>query len=351
MESPLDSTPALFQVVIAVAFVAGGLLLGLLMGRVLLGRLDRLTCRAGWGWCAALVRALRGLPQLWLALLGLYLGAAALPLAESAFEVVETFLTVLAILSATWLLGRLVVALVGLYTARPDRPFPAGSIFANLAGGLVAILGLLVVLEYLGISIAPMLTALGVGGLAVALALQDTLSNLFAGFHILASRELRPGDFVRLETGEEGYVEDITWRSTAIRELPGNLLVIPNARLAKANFRNYDLPEKPTRVLLALGVSYDSDLPRVEEVTLEVARHTVREVTGGDPEYEPLVRFHTFGDHSIDFNVIIQVAEFTDSFPVKHELVKRLHRRYAEEGIRIPFPIRTVLLEGTGTRE
>lgn len=345
MESPLNASPSLAQALTALAFLAGGLLLGILVGRLLLGRLDRLACRTGWGWCGALFRALRGLPQVWFMLVGLFLAAAALPLSSAAMDALERVLTLLAILSVTWLIGRLVVGLLGLYTGRAEGAPPISSIFANLAGVLVAILGVLVALEYLGISIAPMLTALGVGGLAVALALQDTLSNLFAGFHIIASRELRPGDFVRLETGEEGYVEDITWRSTVIRELPGNLLVIPNARVAKGNFRNYYLPQKPTRVLLGLGVSYASDLPRVEEVTLEVARETVREVTGGDPEYEPLVRFHTFSDFSIDLNVIIQVSEFTDSFPVKHELVKRLHRRYAEEGIQIPFPIRTVRME------
>jgi small-conductance mechanosensitive channel len=351
MESPLTSTPTLTQAFTALAFIVGGVVLGFLVGRVLLGRLDQLACRAGWGWCAALTRALRSMPQIWLLLLGIYLAAAALPLTGTVFEVVERLVIVVAILSATWLLGRLAVGLIGYYTGRTETPLPASSIFANLAGVLVAILGLLVALEYLGISIAPMLTALGVGGLAVALALQDTLSNLFAGFHIIASRELRPGDFVRLESGEEGYVVDINWRSTVIRELPGNLLVIPNARVAKGNFRNYHLPEKPTRILLAVGVSYESDLPRVEEVTLEVARETMREVSGGDPDYEPLVRFHTFGDFSIDFNLVIQVREFTDSFSVKHELVKRLHRRYAEEGITIPFPIRTVQLQGATERE
>ena len=94
-------------------------------------------------------------------------------------------------------------------------------------------------LNAVGVSITPIITALGVGGLAMALALQDTLSNLFAGIHILAEHTIRIGDFIRLETGQEGYVEDISWRTTRIRMLPNNMVIVPNSKLAQSVVVNY----------------------------------------------------------------------------------------------------------------
>lgn len=182
------------------------------------------------------------------------------------------------------------------------------------------------------------------GGLAVALALQDTLANLFAGIHILASRKVQPGDFIRLDSGEEGYVVDINWRNTTIRQLPNNMVMVPNARLAGAILVNYHRPVEEMSVLVQVGVAYDSDLEQVERVTIDVARDVLREVEGGVPGFDPFIRFHTFGDFSVDFTVILRAREFTDQYLITHEFVKRLHRRYRAEEIEIPFPIRTVEL-------
>ncbi len=125
-----------------------------------------------------------------------------------------------------------------------------------------------------------MLTALGVGGLAVALALQDTLANLFAGIHILASKTVQPGDYIRLSSGEEGYVEDINWRQTTVRALSNNLVVIPNGQLAKTNMTNFMRPEQQLTILVQVGVAYDSDLEHVERVTTEVVAEVMTEITG-----------------------------------------------------------------------
>ncbi len=148
-------------------------------------------------------------------------------------------------------------------------------------------IGFLVVLQTLGVSIAPLLTALGVGGLAVALALQDTLANLFAGVHILASKTVQPGDYIRLSSGEEGYVVDINWRQTTVRQLSNNLVVIPNGQLAKTNMTNYTRPEQQLTILVQVGVSYDSDLDQVERVTTEVIAETMRDVAGASRSTSP----------------------------------------------------------------
>lgn len=246
------------------------------------------------------------------------------------------------VLSVSWVIGSVLTRSLRLYAGRMELPTPGTSLTENLIRVTVVGLGVLVLLSNLGISIAPLLTALGVGSLAVALALQDTLSNLFAGFYILVSRQIQIGDYIKLDSNHEGYVLDIGWRATRIKELPGNLIIIPNAKLSQAIVTNYNGPDKDLAVLLQVGVAYGSDLSRVEQVTIEVARDVMREVEGGVPEFDPFIRFHTFGDSSINFTVILRAKEFVSQHLLKHEIIKRLHIRYQQEGIEIPFPQRVL---------
>ena len=212
--------------------------------------------------------------------------------------------------------------------------------FAKTLDGLSG--PILVILQSLGISIAPVLTALGVGGLAVALALQETLSNLFAGLQILAARQIKPGDYVHLDSGEEGYVTDVTWRNTTIRAIPNNMIIVPNSKLASTILTNYHQPAKEMLVYVEVGVHYDSDLEHVERVTLEVARDTQTTVEGARRDHEPRIRYNQFGDSGIIFKVVLSAEEFYDSYELTHQFVKRLKRRYNEEGIIIPFNMVTL---------
>ncbi|MFQ5736439.1 MAG: mechanosensitive ion channel family protein [Thermodesulfobacteriota bacterium] len=204
-------------------------------------------------------------------------------------------------------------------------------------------LGGLIILNGLGISITPILTALGVGGLAVALALQDTLSNLFAGMHILMEMPVRVGDYIKLDSGEEGFVSDIGWRTTRIRQLANNIIIVPNSKLAQSNITNYYLPERRMSLLISIGVSYDCDPERVEEVLLEEAKAAASHIPGLLADPPPFIRFIPgFGDSSLDFTLICQVSEFVDQYLAQHELRKRIFKRFKKEGIEIPFPQRTV---------
>jgi small-conductance mechanosensitive channel len=227
------------------------------------------------------------------------------------------------------------------------------SLSQNLAQGLVLIVGALGVLkEIFGVGIAPLLTALGVGGLAVALALQDTLSNLFAGFYVAVAGQVRLGDYIKLNTGEEGYVADITWRSTIIKSLAGNLIIVPNTKLAQAIVTNYHLPEKRMSASLQVSVSYDSDPDAVLRALLEVAMQGVREIPGLLAEPAPSAAFDPgFGDSGLGFTVAFWVEEFAGQFAVRNELRKRILRRFRAEGIKIPYPTRTVRLEGSGSEK
>jgi small-conductance mechanosensitive channel len=210
---------------------------------------------------------------------------------------------------------------------------------------LIFSIGALIILQSVGISITPLVTALGIGGLAVALALQPTLSNLFAGLQIIISKQVEVGDYVQLDSGQKGYVTDVSWRNTKIRELPNNLIVVPNSKLADSIVTNFNQPQKEMSVLVKCGVSYDSDLEKVEKVTIDVAKKVLKKIQGGESEFEPFIRFHTFGDSSIDFSVILRVKEFVNKYLIRHEFIKALHKRYNKEGINIPFPIRTVYMK------
>ncbi|MEV7792009.1 mechanosensitive ion channel family protein [Streptomyces sp. NPDC087512] len=326
-----------------IALAAG--LLGAFLLRMLLRWLGRHAERTRWSGDDVVVDALRTVVP-WAAVSGGVAGAAAaLPLTRTVQHNVNQVLTVLLIFVVTVSAARVIAGLVRTVTTSRSGVAGSATIFVNITRVLVLAIGFLVVLQTLGISIAPMLTALGVGGLAVALALQDTLANLFAGIHILASKTVQPGDYIKLSSGEEGYVEDINWRQTTVRALSNNLVVIPNGQLAKTNMTNFMRPEQRLTILVQAGVSYDSDLEHVERVTTEVVSEVMTEITGAVPEHEPAVRFHTFGDSRIGFTVILGVGEFSDQYRIKHEFIKRLHKRYREEGIRIPAPARTVALQ------
>jgi small-conductance mechanosensitive channel len=179
--------------------------------------------------------------------------------------------------------------------------------------------------------------------------LQDTLSNLFAGFYVSVAGQVRLGDYIKLSSGEAGYVTDITWRSTTIRALGSNLIIIPNAKLAQAIVTNYYLPDRRVSVSIPVNVSYTSDPEQVERVLLEESRNGVGAIAGLLAEPAPSVQLIPgFGDSTLNFTLGCYVAEFADQFPVQHELRKRILRRFRADGIEMPYPTRTVYVREQG---
>ncbi len=251
-------------------------------------------------------------------------------------------LSALAILLATIVGARLAGSLVRRALARSGGIVPATSIFVNITRIFVVMLGGVFVLAALGISITPVITALGVGGLAVALALQDTLGNLFAGLQIVASKQIRPGDYLLLDTTQEGTVVDVAWRTTTLRTQSDNLVIVPNGKLAQAIVTNYRLPAEPLSVFIEFGVSYGSDLDRVEAIAADVAAEVMAEMQPELTDRAPVVRFKSFGDSQILGLVVLRVPEYVDQYPLRSAFIKRLHARFATESIHFPFPTRTV---------
>jgi small-conductance mechanosensitive channel len=274
----------------------------------------------------------------WLILLGIYFaGLVLLPL--NIVSNISRILISLFIISLAISISKILCGLIKIYSDRLQTTLAMSGLTQSISRTVIFIIGFLMILNTFGISITPLLTTLGIGGLAVALALQDTLSNFFSGFHIILAKQIKIGDYIKLESGEEGYVVDISWRTTKIRMLPNNIILIPNSKLAQTIITNYYLPEREMAVLVQVGVHYESDLKEVERITVEVGKEVMREVTGGVSEFEPFIRYHTFADFSINFTVILRAREFVDQYLVKHEFIKRLHKKFTEKGIVIPFPI------------
>jgi len=259
---------------------------------------------------------------------------------------VEHRLTVLAaaliILPLTVGLSRASIILLRHALSRSATGWHVTTLTAATIRILWAIPGLLVLLNLLNISLAPALTALGVGGIAVSLALKDTLANLFSGFYISMAGNIHKGDYIRLDSGQEGFVEDVTWRITTLRTLQNNLVVIPNSKLSEALVTNYSFPEPRMALPIPLSVSYGEDIDRVERVVLEEVQ-AASDIEGLLLEPPPVVRFNPgFGDSSLNLTLIVHVSDFTKQFPVQDALRRRILARFRREGIQIPFPIRTL---------
>ena len=291
------------------------------------------------------VRSLKTPSIFWALALGIYAGISLSDIPETYLRYINKSIIVIIIFSVTIALSNLSGRLFKRYIQRSNVPIPATGLGHGIVKGSILVIGLLIILAVLGISIAPLITALGIGGLAIALALQDSLANFFAGVHILVEKSVRVGDFIKLESDEKGYVMDITWRTTRVRMLPNNIVVIPNRKLAQSIVTNYYLPEKRMSLLIPVGVSYASDPEQVERILLEEAKKGTEEIPGLLKDYEPFVRFIPgFGDSALEFTLICQVREFVDQYLAQHELRKRIFKRFKQEGIDIPFPHRTVYL-------
>lgn len=326
-----------FQSALPVGLVAGSLLLGLLLQRFVYRRVRKAAREMGPGWGDILVRALRGVVVVWAVLSGLAVAFRVATLPAAVFLLLERAVIMAAILSVTVFAARAASGLTELYLTKAAG-IPS-TIFRNLAVIVVGIVGFLVVLDEVGIPIAPIITALGIGGLAFALALQDSLASLFAGLNILMSKNIRRGDYIRLTSGEEGTVNDITWSSTTLRTLENHLIIIPNKKLTASILANYDLPEKPQALLVEVKLGYAADLERAERVLVEEARAALRGTPGGVPDFEPFVRFNALDDFNVRATVILRVAGFVEQYRVRHEFLKRVRTRFRSEGIEDPFPV------------
>ena len=342
MESIASAPAAFWQWVPALATIAGSFLLGYLVRLLVVRKLRAAAAATATLLDDILIDALgRRLPN-WFALAGIMTGARLSPMQEQHIVRVDKVCGALFVLSLAFAAAHLATALLETHVGK-DKTGPAvTSVSRTILQMLIVGVGLLIMLANLGISIAPILTALGVGSLAVALALQPMLSNLFAGLNLAVTRPIRVGDMISLDNGMKGQVQDIGWRTTRILEQSNNLIIVPNNRISDMVLVNHTMPNPSQALVLQVGVAYESDLEMVERVFLEEAQQTASQVPGALSEPAPQVRFESFGESAIGVQVIVRVLDFRDRLQVAHELIKRIKIRCDREGIVIPPPRRAL---------
>ena len=320
-----------------------GIVLGMIFKQVVHTRLKKAALTSEWEGDDIILHAVESQIVLWFFWAALSLALRDVEIAEPFGLYISNFLIIILMASITHAAAKLIVGLLDLWSKKQGGGFPSTTMFTNFVWITVYSIGLLVILDALDISIAPMLTALGIGGLAVSLALKDTLTDVFAGLHILLSKKVQPGDFVSLDSGEMGYIQNITWRNTKMLERTNNIIHIPNTKLSKAIIKNYDSGDPSFSVKIPVGVGYDSDLDVVERVVMEVANDLHQNMDEMNKQSTPSFKFRGFGQSSIDFMVYFRGNKYGDQNPIIHAFVKKLHKRFNEEGIEIPFPMRTVI--------
>jgi len=280
---------------------------------------------------------------IWFLALGVDVGSRWAPLTPTQYLWLDRAIGAVFIFSISVGLSSLLTGLLSRRTAPGLEIIPVNSLIQNLIRMVVLGLGLLVILGQMGVAIAPLLTALGVGSLAVALALQPTLTNLFAGLNILLSHQVRVGDFVEMEAGQTGVVTDIGWRSTTVEELAGNTYVIPNARFSEMVVKNYNLPSAENALPVEIRFAPTVDLDRAEVITREVAKDVQRSSAGAIHDYEPGIVYKSLSDTGVVLAVVLRVRDYRDRGAVASDLIKKLYRRYGESGIELSVAPRHVV--------
>ncbi len=318
--------------------IALGVALGLLVIRkILLGSLKRWTRSPYANFDDLFIAVLRGPSFYWCFAIGIYVGIELSELSPKYAHPLHQAISAIVILSMAVAISNLAVLVFQrMVAASTDQPQSSGLMVGLLKGSIITI-GILVILSVLGISIAPLLTALGVGGLAVALALKDTLENLFAGIYLITDRTIRVGDYIKLETGQEGRVEDIGWRTTRIRLSELSTVITPNSKLSQSLVTNFCLPDKRVVANLVFSLENSTDPQKVEEILLSTVHKSTEDVIGVLPVPEPTVRLGQSSQPGLmDFTLSFHVRDFNDVGFAKHELRKRVYAEFRRSQISLP---------------
>lgn len=286
--------------------------------------------------------AVKGLPVAWCTGIGLYWTVNSLKfINQTVTFLFSCLLYAVIILSLTRVVARTVSGMLDLHIKYSQDNTKATSLLSNIVSFVIYSTGIIIVMQYLGISVTPILTALGVGGMAIALGLQDTLASIFAGIYIILSKQLQIYDYVKLGNGEIGQVVDITWRFTKVRSLANNIIIVPNKNISSSTMTNYNMPQEEIAITLVVGVSYDSDLELVEKVSIEAAREALN-IVEGKIDFEPVILFQELSDSSIKLSINMKSKDFLHQGTITHEAIKSLIHKYREKNIKIPYPIRTI---------
>lgn len=294
--------------------------------------------------------ALQGLPISMCLIIGLYwIVNTADYLPEGLVRIFSYLLFMVVVITLTRVVERTLSGFIS-WKLESSGDFTSSSLLHTVFKVVIYASSALIILNELGISIAPIVTAMGVGGMAIAFGVQDIVANVISGFFLIMFKQVKINDFIKLSSGIEGRVTDINFRFTTVTPAAdGNIVVVPNKDIAGSVITNFSLPRDDVGIVIPIGVGYESDLDLVERVTLEVARDVQRRFDDYNPNdvsspLHPAVLYQEFGESSINFLAVLHASVYTKQLKIKHEFIKEITRRYREENINIPFPIRTVLM-------
>lgn len=273
-------------------------------------------------------------------IVGIKFALSVLPFSEKAFNLIHQILSSLVFVVCFLIAYRIFFILVdqGLKHKAKRTHVPLNEGLFNLIIGtikvLVVITCILSVLSFWGVEIGPVLAGLGIGGIAIGLALQPTLSNLFGGISMILDKSVRVGDVVDLGAGVSGKILKIGLRSTKIRTFDNELMIVPNSKLSTENIHNIAQPEPQVRVVIPFGVSYGSDVEKVKKIVLS----EVKKVANLKKDMEPYVKFIEMGASSLNFKAYFFVESFENRFDAIDEANTKIYNALNKAGIEIPFP-------------
>ena len=340
-----------FAVILVVA-----LAIARVSGKVINFAKHRLAVKSKTNFDDILLESIKGPIQVGIMLVALYIGMSYLPVLDPYAAEMNTGFAILFPFYIAYFASRIVGGVIQWYgtdiasktKSQVDDQFLP--IVKKAAYGAIFGIMLVVMLSQLGVRVETVIAAMGIGGLAVALALQPTLANFFSGVHMVLDRPIRIGDYVELDSMDKGTVLDIGWRSTKIRTYANNIVVIPNTKLADSKIINYSVPDPSVGFYVDCGVAYDSDLEKVEKVAIETAKEIMAK-HNGDENFTPFVRFREFGASSINFRTVMRTKTLGDSYLSIHEFIKALKKKFDKNGITISFPQLDVHFDGASPRK
>ena len=336
------------DLIISGVILAAAIVIAALFSIVVFPRLLRLSIMSGPNFDVKTVASVRLPLAAFIVLSGFYLALLALSPPPAVQSMVNKTSAVVAVAIGAVLINGVISAgllwlQVYLHRSDPDPHHSGNWVFPVVRRAVLAFIiaaAAMVSLDILGINISPLVAGLGIAGLAVALALQPTLGNLFAGTYVVSEGVVNVGDYIEMSNGISGYVEDVSWRSTRLRTFTDNLVIVPNSLFAETIITNYNKPGVPLNMVVPCGVAYENDLTRVEEIGLEVMSAVLEEHPGAESGSELTFRYEAFGESNINFYMIIRAQDRISGFAVRSELIKQIHSRFAAEGITINYPVR-----------
>jgi len=321
----------------------GLVLLAILIGLFIENRLKywikKIDDNIPFGQYSFILKSFEGIIFIWFTVGGIALVLPSINLPISLNILIQKILIVIALTMATILASRLAVNSIQVYSLKHETTVSLTSLFEYLTKVLIFSIGFLVIIQSIGIQITALITAFGVGSLSIGLAFKNTLSNLISGVNIIVSRKIRPGDYIKFQNGEEGYVVDVELKYTLIKDIYNNVIVIQNGQIIDSSFQNYTLDNPQMLLPIKIGISYDNDLVKVEAITLTIAENILYIIQGGNKEFKPFLRYDSFDYYGINLTVYLKINEYLDRLLVTHEFIKEIHKVYKQEKIILAFPL------------